>query len=117
MSVQLETRIQNEIRLEVSAACREVTLWRNHTGCLQDQRGKWVKFGLAPGSSDLVGIRAVTITPDMVGQTIGQFVALEIKTDSGKARDDQHAFLDHVAARGGLAAIVRSPAEAVDILR
>jgi hypothetical protein len=117
MSVQAETRIQNDIRLAVSSECRQVTLWRNHTGCLRDERGKWVTFGLAPGSADLVGVREVTITPDMVGQTIGQFVALEIKTPSGRTRVDQRHFLNHVRLRGGLAAVVKSVDEAIDTLR
>ena len=117
MPVQLETKIQNDIRLAVSSECRQVTLWRNHTGCLRDERGRWITFGLAPGSADLVGIRAVTITQDMVGQTIGQFVACEVKTPTGRTRVDQHHFLDHVRSRGGLAAVVKSVDEAIDILR
>lgn len=117
MSVQAETRLMNDIRLAVSSECRGVTTWRNHTGCLQDQRGKWVKFGLAPGSADLIGIREVVVTEDMVGTKIGQFVALEIKTPTGRTRDDQHVFLDHVRSRGGLAEVVKSVDEAVDILR
>lgn len=116
MAVQAETRLQNEIRLALSSRCNQVTTWRNHTGCLQDGDGKWIKFGLCPGSSDLIGIRKLKITQDMVGQEIGQFVALEIKTDTGKARPDQYTFLDHVNERGGLGAIVRSTDEAVELL-
>lgn len=116
MAVQAETRLQNEIRLALSSECAQVTTWRNHVGCLQDGNGKWIKFGLCPGSSDLIGIRKVKITQEMVGQEIGQFVALEIKTDTGKARCDQYTFLDHVNERGGLGAIIRSSAEAVKLL-
>ena len=117
MPVQAETRLQNEIRLWVSSRCRFVTLWRNSTGALRDERGRLIQFGLSPGSSDLIGIREVTITPEMVGQKIGQFVALEIKTPTGRAKADQHTFLDHVRDRGGLAAIVRSIDDALQTLR
>jgi hypothetical protein len=51
-----------------------------------------------------------------VGQKIGQFVALEIKTPTGRARQDQHDFIEHVRSRGGLADIVRSPQDAIDTL-
>lgn len=115
--VQAETRLQNEIRLEASASCRHATLWRNHTGALRDERGRLVHFGLSPGSSDLIGIREIEITADMVGQKIGQFVALEIKTPAGRVRNDQHAFLDHIQKKGGLGAVVRSANEAVQILQ
>ena len=117
MAVQAETRLQSLVRLAVSADCRHVTLWRNHTGCLQDGGGQWVRFGLCPGSSDLVGLKTVTITQEMVGQEIGQFVACEIKTPTGRTRADQHAFLDHVRSRGGLAVVVKSSEEAVALLQ
>jgi hypothetical protein len=55
------------------------------------------------------------ITQEMVGQEIGQFVALEIKTETGRARPDQCTFLDHVNERGGLGVFVRSSAEAVEL--
>lgn len=72
--------------------------------------------GLPPGFSDLFGLRSVVITPDMVGQTIAQFVAMEVKTDTGRASDRQGNFLAAVRARGGLAGIVRSPDDALALI-
>ena len=67
-----------------------------------------VHFGLAVGSSDLIGWRPVTITPDMVGRTIAQFVALEAKSDGYKTvTEEQGAFLAAVARSGGYAAVAR----------
>lgn len=76
-------------------------------------RGNAVTMGLCKGSSDLIGWRVLTITPDMVGQTVAQFVALEAKTDTGRVSLDQRNFLDVVERAGGLAVVVRSADQAV----
>jgi hypothetical protein len=66
-----------------------------------------VTVGLGTGSSDAVGWRTVTITEDMVGKPIAQFVAAELKTlKYKKATDEQKNFLQQVADAGGLAMIV-----------
>lgn len=45
--------------------------------------------GLPPGFPDLFGFRTVTITPDMVGQAIGIFCGIEVKTRSGRLTKEQ----------------------------
>ncbi len=76
-------------------------LWRNNTGTLFDRTGRPVSFGLK-GSADIIGLRPVQITADMVGQTIGQFVAIEIKTGRQKLRPAQKSFCDMVLRLNGL---------------
>jgi hypothetical protein len=72
-----------------------------------------VQFGVAsPGGSDLIGYRTITITPDMVGQKIAVFTALEIKTATGRATPEQRRFIDHIRGAGGISAIVRTTADA-----
>jgi hypothetical protein len=80
-------------------------------------RGNPVTMGLCPGSSDLVGWRLVTVTPDMVGQTVAQFLALEVKTATGRLSDQQRNFIEAINRAGGLAAVVRSGAEAIAITK
>lgn len=109
-----EQAIQQRIRLACSRG--RVRLWRNNTGRLRDERGQLVTFGLCPGSADLIGYRSVTVTPDMVGQTLAQFAAVEVKTPTGRPTPEQTAFLDHITAAGGLAGIARSVEEARQIL-
>jgi len=73
-----------------------------------------VAFGLLPGSSDLIGFRSVTITPDMVGQKVAIFAALEIKVPGGHhpVTDDQRRFIAAIEAAGGIAGVARSPEQA-----
>jgi hypothetical protein len=109
-----EAKVQNDIRIACGAG--PARLWRNNTGALKDATGRLVRYGLCPGSSDLIGLRQVTITPDMVGQTIAQFVAIEVK-DRGRLTEQQQAFITMVQQAGGLAGVARSPEEARAILR
>ena len=85
-----------------------VTLWRNHTGALKAGNGRMVKFGLCPGSADLIGI--------MQDAGAGRFVAIEIKLPGEKPRPDQVRFLDHIRRMGGIAGCVTSPEEAIELL-
>jgi hypothetical protein len=109
-----EQRVQNQIRLDLGRG--PVRLWRNNTGALKDAAGRLVRYGLCPGSSDLIGLRQVVVTPDMVGQTLAVFTAIEVK-DRGRATAEQEAFLQAVATLGGMAGVARSVEDARDILR
>jgi hypothetical protein len=108
-----ERRIQSEIQLAASAGGGTARLWRNNVGALRDQRGQLVRYGL---SSDLIGLRTITITPDMVGQRVAVFSAIEVK-DRGRPTDQQQAFVAMVQQAGGLAGIARSVPDALSILR
>jgi hypothetical protein len=109
-----EQQIQQQIRLACSRG--PTRLWRNNVGRLLDQSGRPVAFGLCPGSADLVGFTTVTITPDMVGQQVAVFAAVEVKAPAGRPTPQQTAWLEHVSAAGGLAGIARSVEEAQAIL-
>jgi hypothetical protein len=61
-----EQEIQQRIRLACGRGV--VRLWRNNTGALVDQQGRFVRFGLCKGSSDLIGLRSLEITTELVGQ-------------------------------------------------
>lgn len=81
-----EAAIQNIIRLEASKkGCR---LWRNNVGATYTPDGAFIRYGLANESSgvnkqiksaDLIGIRPIKITQNMVGATLGQFLSREVK--------------------------------------
>ena len=109
---------EHEIQQRIRLACGRgpVRLWRNNTGALVDQQGRFVRFGLCKGSSDLIGLRSLVVTPEMVGQRIAQFVALEIKTPQGVVSPEQQAFLRLVQELGGVASVCRSIQQAQAVL-
>lgn len=114
-----ETNVLQEIRLAISrGACRA---FRNNNGKLQDRNGRWVTFGLFPGSGDLIGWQTVTITPDMVGTRVARFLSVEIKKPLAKTDKqrliDQANWRNAVNAAGGIAIEARSVAEVEDALR
>lgn len=107
-----EAAVSNRVVLEASR--KGARLWRNNVGAYVDQSGREVRYGLCNlskqmnaeiKSPDLVGIKPVLITPDMVGCTIGQFVAREIKAADWVWCGDAHetaqlTFLNLAAALG-----------------
>jgi hypothetical protein len=115
--VNTETRLMHQIMLALSeAGC---TVWRNNTG--QAWHGKvihkagqqvtlsdaWMQpYGICVGSSDLIGIA-----------TDGRFLAIEVKTATGRVTKEQQTFIDAVCRAGGRAGIARSVNEALEIAR
>ena len=68
------------------------------------------------GMSDLGGWQTVTVTPDMVGRRLAVYVAMEVKTDTGRVSQEQRDFITAVTDAGGIAGVVRSPADAARLL-
>ncbi len=113
-----EARAQTLVRLEATAkGCR---LWRNNVGAVYTDESRFLRYGLANDSkrmndliksSDLIGIKPTVITTRMVGFTMGQFMAREIKKPgwkytATKAEVAQLKFLELVVSLGGDAAFV-----------
>lgn len=115
-----ESAIQSRVRLE--AAAKGMRLFRNNVGALKDETGRVIRYGIANDSaqmnkmiksSDLIGINPVTITSAHIGQTIGQFVAREVKAPGWRyaATEREQAqlrFINMIAAMGGDAAFASS---------
>lgn len=71
------------------------------------QQARFFEAGLCPGSSDLIGLKAVKITPEMIGTELAVFVAIEVKLPNGKVQDNQINFLEMVKKLGGKGIICR----------
>lgn len=117
MSQNPETRqAQNPALLAVGAR-PDVLIWRQQSGVFRayDDPTRIVRVGV-PGMSDAGAIVAVTITPDMVGKTIGVAVQPEFKTATGKQRDKQQLWQAAVEKRGGIYQLVRSAEQMVSLV-
>lgn len=87
----------------------DVVVWRNSVGVTRHD-GRTVPYGLAVGSGDLVGmVRAGPGYPAV-------FLSLEVKTATGRERPEQARWRELVIARGGIAATVRSVADALRVV-
>jgi hypothetical protein len=81
------------------------------------RQGRPVQFGLCKGSSDLIGLRSITIGPEHVGTTMAVFAAVEVKSPTGRLTAEQQSFIDTVQSMGGMSGIARSVDDARSILR
>lgn len=105
--IKSEKRIEQEITLKASKL--GARLFKNDVGFAITQNGSPIHFGLAKGSSDLIGITPIKITQDMVGKTVGVFISVEVKKDkcgSYKATEEQKKWLDMIKEKGGIAAVL-----------
>lgn len=124
----LEKNIQSEIMRKIGSL-PNVRLFRNNVG--QAYQGEVLKgngrivtlanfrvirFGLMPGSGDLIGIETVTVTPEMVGKKIGVFVSIETKQKRGVEAEEQKNWRAFVNRFGGEAGTARSVNDAMGIL-
>jgi hypothetical protein len=111
-----ETKLQQEIRLAIGKI-PTLRLFRNQVGQLPDPRtGRYVQFGLAKGSSDLIGFKKIKITEDMIGQEIAQFVSIEVKCPKGRLTPQQNNWLTFINKAGGITGVARSINDVFKIL-
>jgi len=122
---------EHEIQQRILLACGSgsTRLWRNNVGTgwagqatkiqrrgmvavepgdIIVRQGRPLHAGLCVGSSDLIGYRVVN--------RVAQFVALEVKSATGRPTAQQTQFIDHINAVGGCAGIVRSVEDAHTVL-
>jgi hypothetical protein len=94
----LESQLQDRIRIALGLI-PGLDLSRNNVGSAEI-RGYRVTFGLGPGSADLIG------------HYRGRFVAVEIKTPTGRQAPEQRLYQQRIERNGGIYQILRSVDEA-----
>ena len=100
-----ETKIQNRIMMDMSE--KGYLVWRNQVGLFKTLDGRTVNIGIK-GSSDLMAIKPTVITPEMVGQTLAVFVAVEVKTATGRQSEPQKKWQKAVEKLGVKYILARS---------
>lgn len=106
---------ENEIMREILAALGaqpDLYLMRNQVGGAErfdteTNEVRHERYGLAPGSSDLVGILAPN----------GRWFCIEVKTATGRVGEEQTKWLARMRRFGAFACVVRSADEAVAALQ
>lgn len=93
------------------------TVLSNEDNILVMKNPRRVTYGLETGTADCVGWHTVTITPEMVGKQVAVFLAIEVKTETGRATGEQKNFIAVVQRMGGIAGIARSVDEADGLIR
>lgn len=105
---------ESEILKQIHALSKgSVRLFRNNVGF--DAVNK-VRYGLVPGSSDLIGWKTIQITPHHVGHKVAVFTAIEVKKKGGRVAPGQQQFVDYVDECGGLSGICYSVEDAIELL-
>ena len=98
-----ESTLLQEVRKE-SGKHPNIRLFRNSVG-FDDVRK--IRYGLIPGSGDLIGWKTVTITPEMVGTKLAVFTSVETKSTRGTEKGNQKQWAENVIAAGGISCLVK----------
>lgn len=98
-----EQKIQNEIILAINQ--RGHRLWRANAGKVQTKDNRIIKL-LPKGFPDTFGYR----------KSDGKFIAIEVKTESGRLRHEQEKFKTFAETQNILYGVARSVEEAIKIV-
>lgn len=108
--------------------------WRNNSGAFQDEKGRWIRYGLANSSaslnaavksSDIIGLTPVTawLASANAWVRLGVFTALEVKPSnwthkpSDERANAQAKFHAIVREAGGFAGFVTDEKDIPSIIR
>lgn len=116
MARNAETDIAHSILLGIGQR-PDVLAMKRTVGTFRamDNPDRLVRVG-TPGEPDIGAVVAVTVTPDMVGKTIGVAVGIEVKTATGQQRKAQQLFELAWTRRGGIYTVARSADDAVALI-
>lgn len=124
---QREGPIQDDVQLAVSEAggvtfrqnvglgwqgdvirIKTASVVKLYPGDLVIRNARPLHAGLIKGSSDLIGWRSIPVSSLPPDSVVAQFVAVEVKTNTGESSPEQRHFVKMVQQAGGLAGVARS---------
>ena len=113
----IEKNIQNACLIAIGSR-DDALIFRQHSGAFRSMTDpkRIIKVGV-PGMADSLMIARVTITPDMVGKTVGVAAFPEFKTSRGRQSDAQRNFQDACKRVSAVYRLVRSEPEILALLR
>ena len=103
---------------DIQTMIRELLRWKNGefwrinvgSGYLShswNDKPRWFSTGVPKGFPDLIGIIPRKITQEDVGNTIGQFAFIEVKSKNGRPTSDQKNFHEILYKNGAIGGIAR----------
>lgn len=107
-----ESDLMRRIRAALSGY-PDVTLFRNNVGVLRDARGAFVRYGLAPGSADLIG--SLRVYAGVLG-SLARSLAIEVKRTGEKPTKEQQSWMDAMRSQGWLVGVCTSVEDAVELI-
>ncbi len=99
-----EHAIQNLIQLALADKCQ---IFRMNVGAGFTANGNYIRTGVPKGFSDLFGFR----------KSDGRAIFIEVKTEKGRASDEQLKFIEQMKKKGAIAGVCRSPEEALNLIK
>lgn len=114
-------KLERDVNAEITKVAKmfhNVKLWRNNRGQVMLPNGGRLTYGVGPnGAADFIGYRTITVTSDMIGEQIAQFLCIESKRPGENATNEQMDFAADVYADGGRSGVAHSGIEAIAIMR
>ena len=108
-----ESEVLSRIKAAVGGMLN-VRIFRNNTGVARAMDGpRIIRFGLFPGSADLIGWTTYTVQPEDAGRKVAVFTSIEVKAPTGgRTSSMQHIWKRNVENGGGIAMVTSCPREA-----
>ncbi len=78
--------------------------------------GSPIRFGLLPGSGDMIGYKPTIITAEMIGSQVAIFQSIEVKTEHDRLSEEQRKWNRALIRDGAIAEVWHYNGHNIEIL-